>query len=274
MPPREWGPSSHVPERTGQGLREVTRVRAALVAQMGDVQRRASSLLDRTFPGSATDVSDVGGQTARTVLEAWAWPAPLAAIPTARLAALLARLSHGHFGTEKARAVQEAAQPRIAVRRAAEALAFERRLLWRPIRAPAQLGADLEREIGGRYAGLAHDWRTIPGLGQATAPAVSVEIGAIRRFTAAEPLVALVGGDPQRHESGHTAGQAKMCTRGSPYRWRAVWPAALAAWRLDPMCQALYECQRGKQHRAARSHVAKKLTRVIYAVLRGQRPYV
>jgi transposase len=67
-----------------------------------------------------------------------------------------------------------------------------------------------------------------------------------------------------------------MSKRGSPYLRRAVWHAALTAGRIDPMCQAIYERQRqrGKHHLGALSHVANKLTRVIYAVLKGQRPYV
>jgi transposase len=273
---REQVPSSHVPEVTVQGLRELTRLRADLVAQIGDVKRRVISILDRTFPEFATYFSDVCGQTARTVLETWTLPEQLAAVPTARLAALLARLSHGHFGTEKARAVKEAAQHSIGVRRAADALAFELRLLLRQIRELEHLVADLDQEIGGRYAGLDHYLRTIPGLGQATAPAIYAEIGDIRRFTDSDQLVALVGVDPQLHESGQTAGQAKMSKRGSPYLRRAVWHAALTACRLDPMFQAIYERQRqrGKHHLVALSHVANKLTRVIYAVLKGQRPYV
>ena len=69
--------------------------------------------------------------------------------------------------------------------------------------------------------------RTIPGLGAATAPAIYAEIGNIRRFTDSDQLVALAGVDPQLHESGQTAGQAKMSTRGSPYLHRAVWHAAV-----------------------------------------------
>jgi transposase len=38
--PREHGPISHVPEATVQGLRDLTRVRAELVGQIGDVKRR------------------------------------------------------------------------------------------------------------------------------------------------------------------------------------------------------------------------------------------
>ena len=147
---REHVPSSPGPEATGQGLRALTRWRADLVAPMGDVTRRVISILDRTFPEVATYGRDGWGQAARTVSETWTLPDQLAAVPTARLA----RLSHGHFGAEKARAVKEAAPQRSGVRRAADALAFARRLLWRQIRALERLVAELDRGIQRRDAGV------------------------------------------------------------------------------------------------------------------------
>lgn len=88
-----------------QGLRDLTRLRADLVAQIGDVKRRIISILERSFPEFAACHGDVCGLTARPLLETWTLPEQLAAVPTARLAALLARLSHDHFGAEKAQAL-------------------------------------------------------------------------------------------------------------------------------------------------------------------------
>lgn len=272
---REQVPASHVPEAEVQGLRDVTRLRADLVAQSGDVKRRIISILDRTFPEFATCFSAVCGQAARMVLETWTLPEALAAVPTTRLAVVLARLSHGHFGAAKARQVRAAAQQSIGVTRAADALAFELRLLLRQIRELERLVVELDQEISRRYAALEQYLRTVPGWGAAPAPAIYAEIGDRQRFTDSDQLVALAGVDPQRHESGQTAGQAKMSKRGSPYLRRAVWHAALTACRYDPMFQAIYDRQRqrGKHHLVALSHVANKLMRVIYAVLKGQRPY-
>lgn len=246
---REHVPSSHVPAADVQGLRDLTRLRADLVAQIGDVKRRIISVLDRTFPEFATCFTDVCGQAARTLLETWTLPEELAAVPTARLAAVLTRLSHGHFGSEKARAVKEAAEQSIGVKRGADALAFELRLLLRQTRELEHLVAELDGEINRRYAALDPYLRTVPGLGAATAPAIYAEIGDIQRFNDSDQLVALAGVDPQLHESGQTAGQTKMSKRGSPYLRRAVWHAALTACRFDPLFQAIYDRQRKRGNR-------------------------
>jgi transposase len=119
--------ASHVPAADVQGLRDMTRLRADIVAQIGDIKRQIIRVLDRTVQAFATGFTDVCGQAARTPLETWTVPEELAAVPTARLATVPTRLSHGHVGTEKARAVKEAAEQSIGVKRGADALAFELR---------------------------------------------------------------------------------------------------------------------------------------------------
>jgi transposase len=267
---RDDVPPSPGPEAGVHGWRDLTRWRADRVAQSGDVTRRLSSLLDRTCPELATGVRDVCGTIVRAILDTWAWPEPLAAVPTARLAPL----SHGHVGAEQARAIKEAARQRVGRRRGAEALAFGLRLPLLQVRELERWRGEWDRAITRRYPCLDRHPPTLPGLGPATAPAISAEIGDLRRCTDSAQLVALVGVAPQLHEPGQTAGQAQMRKRGSPSLRRAIWHAALTACRLAPMCRGLdaRQRQRGQHHLVALSPVANKLTCVISSVLKGQRP--
>ena len=155
-------------------------------------------------------------------------------------------------------------------------MAFELWLLLRQVPYLESQVAELGQEIDRRYRELDAYLPTILGLGPATAPAIYAEIGDSGRFTDSDQLVALVGVDPQLHQSGQTAGQTKMSKRGLPYLRRAIWHVALTASRLDPMFGAIYERQRkrGRHHLVALSHVTNKLMRVIDSVLKGQRAYV
>lgn len=272
---RDKVPLSHIPDAAVQGLRDLTRLRADLVEQTSDVKRRVIAVLDRTFPEFAHCFRDVCGQTARAVLNEWTLPEQIAAVPTEQLTALIEQLSHGRLGAAQAQTLQEAAQHSIGVHRGADALAFELRLLLQQVGYLEGQIAELDQEIGQRYRTLDGYLLTIPGVGAATAPAIYAEIGDIQRFTDSDQVVALVGVDPQLHQSGQSAGQTTMSKRGSPYLRRAIWHAALSAARCDPMFHTIYERQRqrGKHHLVALSHVANKLARVIYSVLKGQRPY-
>jgi Transposase len=57
---REAVPTTLVPEAAVHGRRELTRRRAALVAQISDIKRRVITVLDRVFPAGATCVRGVG----------------------------------------------------------------------------------------------------------------------------------------------------------------------------------------------------------------------
>lgn len=272
---RDQVPLSHIPDAAVQGLRELTRLRADLIEQTSAVKRRVIAVLDRTFPEFAHCFRDVCGQTARAVLNKWTLPEQITAVPTEQLTALIEQCSHRRLGTEQAQALHDAAQQSIGVHRGADALAFELRLLLQQIGYLEEQITALDQEIGQRYQALDECLPTIPGVGSATAPAIYAEIGDIRRFTDSDQVVALVGVDPQLHQSGQSAGQTTMSKRGSPYLRRAIWHASLSAARCDPMFHAIYERQRqrGKHHLVALSHVANKLARVIYSVLKGRRPY-
>jgi transposase len=82
---RENVPTSQVPAATVQGLCDFTRLRADLVAQVGDVKQSILSMLDHTFPEFATCFTDVCVLMAGGVLETWMLPEQLTAVPTARL---------------------------------------------------------------------------------------------------------------------------------------------------------------------------------------------
>ena len=66
-----------------------------------------------------------------------------------------------------------------------------------------------------------------------------------------------------------------MSKRGNRHLRRALMLAAESAARTDPQCRAILAKHRakGKHYRVAVSHVARKLTHVLYAVLAHERPY-
>ncbi len=103
------------------------------------------------------------------------------------------------------------------------------------------------------------------------------EIGDISRFPEPKKLVAFVGIDTSVYQSGEFNGtQNKMSKRGSPHLRRAISLAANVVAFHDPVLSAFYQKKRsaGKHHSTAIGAVARKLTLIIYAVLRDNKPYV
>lgn len=84
-------------------------------------------------------------------------------------------------------------------------------------------------------------------------------------------MQAFAGLDPATHQSGKfIATGVSMVKRGSPYlRWAILNASRLIAMR-DPCFKDYYQRKRkeGKHHFVALTHVAKKLIRVIFKLLK------
>ena len=66
-----------------------------------------------------------------------------------------------------------------------------------------------------------------------------------------------------------------MSKRGSPYLRRAVWMASIVAVQRDPMFRAYYDkkAAQGLKYMNIIGHVTKKMTAVIFAILRDNKIY-
>lgn len=66
-----------------------------------------------------------------------------------------------------------------------------------------------------------------------------------------------------------------MSKRGSPYLRRAIWLASTTAVQYDPMFKAYYEkkASQGMRYMNIIGHVSKKMTAVIFAVMRDNKVY-
>ena len=99
---------------------------------------------------------------------------------------------------------------------------------------------------------------------------ILAEIGTITRFSSPAKLLAFAGLEPSVYQSGKfNPASGKMVKRGSPYlRWALIQAAAYTS-QYSLTFSAFYNQKRaeGKSPSVARSHVAKKLVRVIHSLL-------
>ena len=95
-------------------------------------------------------------------------------------------------------------------------------------------------------------------------------------MTSADKLVSYAGLNPRVKQSGETKFEGvHMSKRGSPYLRRAIWMACTNAVQCDPMFRAYYEkkAAEGMRYMCIIGHVTKKMTTVIFAVLRDNKAY-
>ena len=96
------------------------------------------------------------------------------------------------------------------------------------------------------------------------------EIGDIKRFSSPAKLLSFAGSEPSVYQSGKfSASSGKMVKRGSPYlRW-ALLQAARTVPKFSLTFASYFNKKRneGKHYCVAASHCAKKLIRIIFALL-------
>ena len=107
---------------------------------------------------------------------------------------------------------------------------------------------------------------TIPGIGIQSAAVIVSEIGDFNRFSSPEKLLAFIGLDPAKYQSGTECFNGHMVKHGSPNLRYIIMNCSETFYVHNPVISNYYWKKRneGKPHRVALSHVARKLVSVIY----------
>jgi len=258
-------------------MRQLCRHRMDLVDYIADQKRKIIGVMDRVFPEYQTFFSDMFGKTSTELLSKAVTPEELLAIPTEELCKLLKSNSRGRFGQAKAEELRQTAKTSFGITIGTTAFTMQLRQLLEMIQLLESQLVELESEIEQYLVKLNTPITTCPGIGNVLGAIILSEIGDISRFSEPKKLVAFVGIDPSVKQSGEFTGtQNKMSKRGSPHLRRAIWLAANVAAFHDPVLSAFYQKKRseGKHHFTAVGAVARKLTFIVYAVLRDNKPYV
>ena len=255
-------------------LRELTRFRTDLVDEVASIKKRLLSVLDRIFPEFAGQFSHVFGKAALRLLERYPVPEEIAALSTKKLSQLLQKNSQGRFRKAKAEEIHRLASNSIGIKLGINAFKIETQILIERIRHLEKQIEKLNKEIT-KLVPSENPIFTIPGIGSSTGGSILAEIGDISTFKSSDKLVAFAGIDPKLRESGKWKGKTPISKRGPRYLRRAIFQASIVTLRVSPMFKAIYQRQRekGKPHKYSVIAVSNKLARVIYSVLKNNKPF-
>ena len=216
------------------------------------------------------------GTTSMGILEKYLTPENIENAPIDELFEIIKDKSHNRLTKAKAISIKEAAADTFGIKIAQDAFSFQlKQLIDRMNFLDKQIEA-LDCQILEYYEKFDCYLHTIPGIGMIAAATILAEIGDINRFKSSSALVAFAGIDPTVRQSGEfSSTHNHMSKRGSPYLRHAIFLAATTCSFHNSPLNAYYKKKReqGKHHLTATGAVARKLTTVIYAVLRDGKPY-
>ena len=257
-------------------MRQLCRYRDSVISSRTEIKLRIGTIMEQIFPEYEKQFSSLWVSTSVGILEKYLTPENIENAPIDELFEIIKDKSHNRLTKAKAISIKEAAADTFGIKIAQDAFSFQlKQLIDRMNFLDKQIEA-LDIEIMKYYEQFDCYLHTIPEIGIIGAATILAEIGDISRFKNSSALVAFAGIDPTVRQSGEfNSTHNHMSKRGSPYLRHAIFLAATTCSFHNSPLNAYYKKKRdqGKHHLTATGAVARKLTTVIYAVLRDSKPY-
>lgn len=257
-------------------MRQLCRYRDSVISSRTEIKLRIGTIMEQIFPEYEKQFSSLWVSTSMGILEKYLTPENIENAPIDELFEIIKDKSHNRLTRAKAISIKEAAADTFGIKIAQDAFSFQlKQLIDRMNFLDKQIEA-LDCQILEYYEKFDCYLHTIPGIGIIGAATILAEIGDISRFKNSSSLIAFAGIDPTVRQSGEfSSTHNHMSKRGSPYLRHAIFLAATTCSFHNSPLNAYYKKKReqGKHHLTATGAVARKLTTVIYAVLRDGKPY-
>jgi len=281
---------SQVPANSLRGLRLLCRQRSELMGDVTRYKNRLTAYLDQVFPGYDKVFSDVGGASSRAVLKECATPEALLSKSEDEVVELICTASRcgTAFSRKKSAKLHTVAEEAVKIGISAPSTAAAIATVLDVLDILLQNIRQMEQTIKALVKQEAYFQQnllllqTIPGIGYNSALVILSEIGDISLFCKPKQLAAYFGLDPGERQSGKFHGSKnKMSKRGSPQVRAALHMVAVnsvAVQKKRPACNSVLaayykEKIKSKSGKVAMCAVMRKISNIIFAVLRDQQPF-
>ena len=256
-------------------LKSLTRYKSSLKNDRVKLKNTIVGHIDLVFPELSEVCKDVFCKYTLEILKEFPSADKIAKANLTRLSTIIKKASNRNYSKEKAIEIREAARRSIGIN--SPAVSFR---LVQDIKALEFLKEqinEVNEQIKPLLDYLDSPIMSIPGVGIEIGPSLIDEIGNIKNFENSSKLLAYAGLDPSINQSGTMhSNYSSMSKRGSSYLRQALFLAAFLICQNDETFRTYYEKKKseGKHHYVALTHVARKLTRVIFHLLKTNQKFV
>ncbi len=251
-------------------LKSLCRFRQNLKKSKARLKIQLSGYVNLLFPELLSFFkSGIHISTCYTLLKRCPSPAEIAALRLDSLSKLLSKASKGRFSRSTAEALKSLAKSSVGVKNPYISIQIAQTI--QQIELLEQQIDEIEKVIKATMSELDSVIMSIPGIGAIDGAMILGEIGNIDRFSSPAKLLAYAGLDPTVCQSGKfKARSTKMSKRGSKMLRFAL---INSAWQLslrNDTFSDYYQLKlsQGLSHYGALGHVAHKLVRVIFTLLK------
>ena len=255
-------------------LKSLTRYRFDKVQARAKLKSSIARLVTILFPELEGLVSSLHLASIYALLTEFPGAHQVAEAHLTHLKSLLRDASRGRFDRDMTTAIRNAAKNSIGSRMPAKSL--ELRHTIKLLREMDTEITEIEAEIKAIMDEMNSPILSIPGISYGMGAMILAEIGDFSRFDSPDKTLAYAGLSPSTYQSGQlTSSYAHMEKRGSRYLRYALFNAAKYVCHWEPTFAAYLAKKRveGKHYNIAVSHAAKKLVRLVFALVKTDSPY-
>lgn len=258
-----------------QKIRSLCRFRQNLKKSNARLKVQLVSYVDIIFPELQYFFkSGIHIKTCYQLLKSHPMPDDIVGLNLTYLSNLIRKTSRGYFGKEKAIELRDLARSSVGTKNINISIQITQTIAQIEL-LEQQLGK-IEAVIEDSMLKMESVIMSVPGIGYLIGAMILGEIGDIHRFHKPCQLLAYAGLDPTVNQSGKfQAKKTKMSKRGSPVLRYALISAAWHVSLNNKTFDDYYNLKRsqGLGHYAALGHVANKLVRVVFKLLRENIPF-
>jgi len=278
-----YWPASHVPSDFWQGLRRLTRYRFRLSRNLAREKMRfqSNAFLKCSDWRRIKPFSDLLGATSAALLTEFT-AAQLREMSQDQLAEIISHRGRGRFHDPDAttRAVQKALSSSYPIDpQEDEMLTTTLALIWRHIREIKRLMKYLDRQIAHAIQPLPNPLITVSGLGPVITAGLLAEIADVSRFPDHKHMAQYFGISWNKRSSGEFVSHNSHITKAGNLYGRYYFILGADRLRLYNLEFKAYYWRKynevsNHQHKRALVLTARKLVRLVHALLTKNVPYV
>ena len=251
-------------------LKKLTRFRSSLIKQRSKAKIQLTSLLDLLFPElQYLFKSKIHSKAIYSLLKKYPSTEEIAALKDDEISNLLYASSKGHFKKEKSIELKSLAKITVGIKDTSISLHVIQ--LIELIELYDKQIKDIVTKIADTVDKLDTKLLSVPGISIIACAIILGETNNFNNFSDSTKLLAFAGLDPKIRQSGNfNASSCRMSKKGSPYLRYAL---IFTAWNIVRHSEKFnkYYClkrSQGKSHYNSLGHVAHKLVRVIFTLIK------
>lgn len=248
-----------------ESLKSLTRFRYSIVRERSLQLVRLTNILDNVFPEYKAFFKNRLGTTALYILEKYGSPEKIANM-NFKSYDMLRRVSYGSFKTHQFAELKQLAYDTVG--KTNELLQIQLSItlgIYRHLNARVEY---LDNQIQKIIESINPPCFSIKGIGHISAAVIISEYGDFSRFNSVDKMLSFAGLDPCINKSGKIDRKGKMVKHGSSYLRYTLINAVMPVILNNVVFAEYYRKKRteGKPDLVAKSHIAKKLVRIIYTL--------